>query len=52
METFTTAGKYREETEKLLMRDKKYPKSGYRPIDIRERVERLLEIEKEFNKSM
>ena len=45
-----TAGKYKEETERILMSDKKYPRLGYRPIDIRERIEKLLEIEKEYKK--
>jgi len=41
-----TAQEYREETFRILMGDKKYPKAGYKPIEIRERIEKLLEREK------
>ena len=41
-----TAGEYEQETFEMLMGEPK-PHNGWRPSDIRERVEYLLELEKE-----
>ena len=41
-----TQGEYIKETERIIMGDVKRPAFGYRPCDIRRRVEELLEIEK------
>jgi len=40
-----TAEEYENETFRILMGDKKYPKYGYRPIELRKRILTLLERE-------
>jgi len=42
----STSGEYRNGLDVLIMGDSEYPTYGYRPIEIRKRIEKLLEIEK------
>lgn len=42
MSEHNTAGEYGDESETILMGDDKYPRYGYRPIDIRKRIKHLL----------
>ena len=41
-----TSDEYDKETLRILMGDVKYPTFGYKPINIRDRIEKLLRIEK------
>ena len=50
MTEFITQGEYQKKTETMIMRDEKPPRLGYRPFDIRQRVEKLLEIEERAKK--
>ncbi|HUT43616.1 MAG TPA: hypothetical protein VMW95_04695 [Desulfobacterales bacterium] len=42
----STSGEYRNGLDVLIMGDKEYPIYGYKPIEIRNRIEKLLEIER------
>jgi len=47
---YPTAGEYRNGLDALLMGDNYYPEYGYRPCELRQRIEDLLEIEANMKK--
>lgn len=44
----SSSGYYESESKVLLMGQTKYPKGGHRPIDLRNRINYLLELENKY----